>query len=90
VPVHTDSMKPRHEGRGGRWLGRWLGGASICGTLALACLLPAYQLGDPLADPAHPLAEALGAFGYFFLADGVVIGLSGLVVWLRAGHERGE
>ena len=71
-------------------LGRWLRGTSICSALALACLFPAYQLGDPLADPAHPLAEALGAFGYFFLANGVVIGLSGLVTWLRVRHERGD
>jgi hypothetical protein len=83
-------MKPRHAGRGERWLGRWLGGTSICGALALACLYPAYQLGDPFADPAHPLAEALGAFGYLFLFNGVVIGLSGLVVWVRARRESGE
>ncbi len=69
-----------HEGRGERWLGRWLGGTSICGALPLACLFAAYQLGDTLADPAHPLADALGAFGYFFLVNGVVIGLSGPVV----------
>ena len=62
----------------------------VARALALACLYPAYQLGDPLADPAHPLAEALGAFGYFFLFNGVVTGLSGLVVWVRARRESGE
>lgn len=45
---------------------------------------------DPLADPAYPLAEALGAFGYFFLVNGLVFGLSRLVIWVRARHESGE
>jgi hypothetical protein len=81
-------MKSRHAGRG-QQLKQWLGGTSICGVLAPACLVSADQLGDPLADPAHPLAEALGAFGYFFLVNGLVIGLSGLVIWIRTRHESG-
>jgi hypothetical protein len=76
-------MKARHEGRRQSWLGRWLGGTSICIALALVCLVPAYQLGDPLEDPQHPLADALGNLGYFFLASALVIGSSGLLIWIR-------
>ena len=69
---------------------RWLGGTSICGVLAVACLVSAYRLGDPFADSAHPLAVALGTFGYFSLFNGLVFGLSGLVIWVRTRHENGE
>ncbi|MGA8454791.1 MAG: hypothetical protein WB800_05280 [Streptosporangiaceae bacterium] len=55
-------MRPRHAGAE-RWLGRWLRATSICGALALVCLVPAYRLGDPFIDAAHPLAVVLGGFG---------------------------
>jgi hypothetical protein len=81
-------MRPRHAGPAEPWLGRWLGATSIFGALALVCLVLAYHLGDPFIG--SPLAEALGALGYTCLVNGFVIGLSGLVMWVRARHERGE
>jgi hypothetical protein len=69
---------------------RWLGGTLICGVLTFACLVSAYRLGDLFGNPAHPLAVILGGFGYFFLVNGLVIGLSGLVMWIRTRHENGE
>jgi hypothetical protein len=66
------------------------GGTSICCALALACLIPAYQLGDPLEDPQHPLAEALGGLGYFFLFGALVFGLSGLLIWARDRRTGGK
>jgi hypothetical protein len=90
MQAHTGSMKPHHAGREERWLMRWLGGTSICGVLGLACLVSAYRLGDPFVNPAHPLAVVLGGFGYFFLFNGLVIGLSGPLIWIRTRHESGE
>ena len=83
-------MRPRHAGGAERWLGRWLGATSICGALALVCLVPAYRRGDPFIDAAHPLAVVLGGFGYFFLVNGLAIGLSGLVIWVRDRRQSGE
>ena len=63
---------------------------SICAALALVCLVPANRRGDPFIDAAHPLAVVLGGFGYFFLVNGLVIGLSGLVIWVRDRRQSGE
>jgi hypothetical protein len=83
-------VKPRHEGRTQPWQGPWLGWTAIFGALAVACLVPAYQFGDPLAEPRHPLAEALGSFGYFFLANAFFIGLAGLAIRVRRSRHQPE
>jgi hypothetical protein len=49
----------------------------------VALLIPAYRIGDPFEDPAHPLAEALGSFGYFCLVNAVIISGAGLLAWIR-------
>jgi hypothetical protein len=89
-PVSTGRAQPRHEGRTQPWQGLWLGGTAIFGALAAACLVPAYQFGDPLIDPRHPLAEALGSFGYFFLANAFFIGLAGLTIRIRRSRHQPE
>jgi hypothetical protein len=48
-----------------------LGGSAQAADQGLGTVVP---LDVPFR---HPLAEALGAFGYFFLVNGLVIGLSG-------------
>ena len=76
-------MQPRHEGRPGRWQRRWLGSTFVLASLGLGLLIAANRIGDPLDDPMHPLAEALGSFGYFALFNAVVVGDAGLLAWVR-------
>ena len=77
-------MQPRHEGRpDDGWQLRWLWWTFVLATLAVALLIPAYRIGDPFEDPAHPLAEALGSFGYFCLVNAVIVGGAGLLAWIR-------
>jgi hypothetical protein len=59
-------------------------------VLALACLIPAHQLGDPLEDPQHPLAAGLGRLGYLFAVNALVLGLSGLLIWVRDRRSGGK
>jgi hypothetical protein len=80
-------MKGRHEGRPQRWLGLWLGTTAICCVLAVACLVLAYRMGDSLQDQRRPLAEALGRFGLRFVIFALVVGLSGLLIWVRDRRE---
>jgi hypothetical protein len=82
-------LQPRHEGRPDGRRRRWLGWFFVLASLGLTLLIVANQLGDPLEDPKHPLAEALGSFGYFALMNAAVVGGAGLLAVIRDTRRSG-